>query len=66
MPYELRIDGKPVETFDSEEEAMHHARNAMRTRPESEPEILDTATGKPVSPGASKAWRDDLARKVGF
>jgi hypothetical protein len=38
----------------------------MQKRPESEPEIFDTSTGKPVAPGASKADRDDLATKVGF
>jgi hypothetical protein len=66
MPYEFRMDGKSVQTFDTEEEAVSHAKDAMRTRPESEPEIFDTVTGKPISPGASKAWRDDLASKVGF
>jgi hypothetical protein len=66
MPYELRMAGQAVQTFDTEEEALVHAREAMQKRPESEPEILDTTTGKPVAPGASKTDRDDLATKVGF
>jgi hypothetical protein len=66
MPYELRVDGKSVQIFDTEEEAIAHAREAMQARPECEPEIWDTTTGKPAAPAASKAWRDDLARKVGF
>ena len=66
MPYELRMNGHAIQTFDTEEEAVAHAREAMQKRPESEPEIFDTAAGKPVAPGASKADRDDLATKVGF
>jgi hypothetical protein len=66
MPYELRMGGQAVQTFDTEEEAVAHAREAMQKRPESEPEIFDMTTGKPVAPGASKADRDNLATKVGF
>lgn len=66
MRYELRMNGQSVQTFDTEEEAIAHAREAMRSQPESEPEILDTTTGKPIGPAADKASRDDLARKVGF
>jgi hypothetical protein len=66
MPYELRMDGRSVQTFDTEEEAVAHAREAIQMRPDSEPEIWDMTTGQPVAPGASKAWRDELARKIGF
>jgi hypothetical protein len=64
MPYELRMNGKTVQTFDTEEEAIAHAREVIKTRPDSEPEIWDTTTGKPAAPAASKEWRDDLARKM--
>ena len=63
MPYELREKGRPVQTFDTEDEAVAGARELLRTQPDSAPEIWDTTTGKPA---ASKAWREDLARKVGF
>lgn len=66
MPYELRLDRNTVQTFETAEEALERAREAMATRPESEPEIRDLTTGKPLAPGASKAWRDELAGKVGF
>jgi hypothetical protein len=38
----------------------------MQERLESEHEIFDTTTGKPIAPSASKAGRDELATKVGF
>jgi hypothetical protein len=66
MPYELRMGGQTVQIFETEEEAIAHAREAMQKRSESEPEIFDTNTGKPVTLGASKPDRDDLAAKVGF
>ena len=66
MPYELRLDSNTVLTFDSEEEAMARVREEMLARPDLEPELLDTATGKPVTPAASKADRDDLSNKVGY
>jgi hypothetical protein len=55
-----------MQTFDTQEEAVAGARDLMRTQPDSDPEIWDTTTGKPAAPAASKAWREDLARKVGF
>jgi hypothetical protein len=66
MPYELRAKGRAVQTFDTEDEAVAGARELIRTQPDSDPEIWDTTTGKPAAPAASKAWREDLARKVGF
>jgi hypothetical protein len=38
----------------------------LREKGRTVPEIWDTTTGKPAAPAASKAWREDLARKVGF
>lgn len=66
MPYELRAKGRLVQTFDTEEEAVAGAREILLTQPDSELEIWDMTTGKPAAPAASKEWRDDLARKVGF
>jgi hypothetical protein len=66
MPYELREKGRTVQTFDTEAEAVDGARKLVRTQPDSDPEICDTTTGKPAAPAASKAWREDRARKVGF
>ncbi len=66
MPYELRAKGRTVQTFGTEDEAVAGARELIRTQPDSDPEIWDTTTGKPAAPAASKAWREDLARKVGF
>ena len=66
MPYELRAKGRTVQTFDTEDEAVAGARELIRTQPDSDPEIWDTTTGKPAAPAASKAWREDLARKIGF
>jgi hypothetical protein len=66
MPYELRAKGRVVQTFDTEEEAVAGARELMRTQRDRDPEIWDMTTGKPAAPAASKTWREDLARKVGF
>jgi hypothetical protein len=66
VPYERRMGGQTVQTFDTEEETVAHAREAMQKRPESEPEVFDATTGKLAAPGASKADRDDLAANVGF
>jgi hypothetical protein len=57
MPYELRLNDGPCQTFDTEEEAV---------APDVEVDIWDTTTGKPAAPGASKSWREEIARKIGF
>jgi hypothetical protein len=66
MPFELRVLGSHVAKFDSQEEALAHARTIIQDNPDAEPEITDTATGEAVAPGASKRDRDDLARKIGY
>jgi len=66
MPYTVRLDGKTVATFDTQEEAVARASAMLREDADKQPEVLDAATGQPVAPGASKGSRDDLARKVGF
>jgi hypothetical protein len=66
MSYALRIKGGASPTFDTEEEAVARAREILQTHPDAELDIWDTTTGKPAAPAGSKAWRDELARKVGF
>lgn len=66
MAYELRLPGQPAVTFDTEAEAIAAAREALQTDLDAEPEIYDLATGKPCAPGASKSWREDLKKRVGF
>ncbi len=66
MGYERRLDHTDVQTSETADQAVAAARAAVWSRPESEPEIRDTATGKPFAPAASKAWRDQLAEKVRF
>jgi hypothetical protein len=66
MPYTLRLNGRTIATFDTEEEAVARARAILRDDADKQSEVLDAETGQPVAPGASKGSRDDLARKVGF
>ena len=66
MPYELRLPGHPPAIFETEPEAVEAAKQALADDPDAEPEVFDTATGKPSAPGASKAWREDLKKRVGF
>ncbi len=67
MAYELRINGKRVAEHERAEEAVEAveaARAALQTRPECEPEIFDTTTGKPLEPAASVGWREHLAQTL--
>ncbi len=66
MAYELRIDRQPAGTFERSEDAVARVRQALKNRPDCEPEIIDTATGKPFAPAASRGWREHLANEVGF
>jgi hypothetical protein len=66
MPYELRQPGAEPTRFDSEEQAVAAASAALRGNPDLDLEIIDLATGKPCAPGASRSWREELSRRVGF
>lgn len=66
MAYELRVSGVSKGTFDTEEAAVAAARDAVRADADADPEIFDTATGEPCAPGASRTWREELSRRVGF
>jgi hypothetical protein len=65
MPFELRVDHRVVATFGSAEEALAQAHAIVRSNADTQPEVLDATTGGPVAPAASRADRDDLARKIG-
>ena len=66
MPFEVRMEGKAVGTFDTSEEALERVRAAVKDHPDCEPEIIDTATGRAFEPAASKSWREHLANNVGY
>ncbi len=66
MAYELRVGGTSTGQFDTEEAAVAAARDVIRANPDADPEIFDLETGEPAAPGASKAWREELANWVGF
>jgi hypothetical protein len=66
MPFELRVNRQTVGTFATVEEAVAQARDIVRADADRQPEVIDTATGKPVAPAASRGSRDDLARKIGY
>ncbi len=66
MSFELRLSGAPPAQFDTEDEAIAAARQALQTDPNAEPEVIDLTTGKPCAPAADKSWREDLKNRVGF
>ena len=66
MAYELQRGPLTVRTFGPEEEAVAAASALLRDDADAQLEIIDTATGQPVAPGASGSWREDLAKRVGF
>lgn len=66
MPYELRIDGKVEDRFETSEEAENRARAVVRENPDRVVEVIDLSTGRPYAPAASAGDRDAMARKIGF
>ena len=65
MAYELRV-GTTTTRFDSEPEAVEAAKQALRDDPNAEPEVIDLATGRAATPGASLRSREDLKGTIGF
>ena len=51
-PYELRLAGKTVGTYQTEEEAMAAASAIVRDNADNVPEVVDAATGQPAAPAA--------------
>ncbi len=66
MAYELRVGSVARESFPTEEEAIAAVRALILAEPDAEPEVFDLATGRPCAPGASRNWREELAKRVGF
>ncbi|HST75982.1 MAG TPA: hypothetical protein VLJ20_11470 [Acetobacteraceae bacterium] len=64
MAYEVRIDSKPVGTFDDTEAALDRVRDEIGRRPDCEPEIIDTSTGRAFEPASSKGWREHLTKTI--
>ena len=66
MAYEVRVGGKAVGTYETEQDAMAAVRETLLADADAEPEVYDTETGKPAAPGSSKGWREHLTTKTGF
>lgn len=66
MAFELRMPGVSAATFETEQDAVAAAKRALQENPDAEIEIIDTETGRPAAPGASKNWREELRSRVGF
>lgn len=66
MPYQLRMKGRAIGTYDTQQEAVEAAKHAIAADPEAEPEVIDLDTGAPAAPGADEASREQLRNEVGF
>lgn len=66
MPFALRLNGRTIATFDTEQAAVRRARALVRDDADCRPEIVDAGTGQPAAPAASDGERDELAREIGF
>jgi len=66
MRYSVRVNGTVTGKFATQEEAVAAVREIVRQHVNAEPEILDDETGKPVTPGSSRGWREHLAHQIGY
>ncbi len=66
MAYELRVAGVAKGSFPTEEGAIEAAREVIQENADAEVEVIDLATGRACAPGASKNWREELSKRVGF
>lgn len=66
MAYELRCPGRPAREFATEAEAVAAARQVLADDGDAEVDVIDTETGRAAAPGASRAWREELSKRVGF
>ena len=64
--FEVRLNGVAIGRYDTEPDAIDCVRRPMKDDPNSEPELLDRETGKPVTPAASRGWREHLSHQVGY
>ncbi len=66
MAFEVRVNGECIGVFPSQEAAIEQVRQVVLAQPDSEPEILDSETGRGVLPASSLRWREHLAKQVGY
>ena len=64
--FEVRVNGSIVDRYESQPDAIDCVRRLVKQDPNSEPEILDAETGKPVAPAASRGWREHLSKQIGY
>ncbi len=62
--YELRLNGKPIGVYETPEPALQQVRLLAAIDRETEPEILDTRTGRAFEIAASVRWRDELMARI--
>jgi hypothetical protein len=63
---EVRVNGSIIGRYESEQGAIECVRRVVKEDVNSEPEIFDTETGKPVMPAASRGWREHLSKQVAY
>jgi hypothetical protein len=63
---EVRVNGSTIGRYESEQEAIECVRRRIKDNANSEPEIFDTETGKPVTPAASRGWREHISKHIGY
>jgi hypothetical protein len=66
MAYELRLDGRALERFETSDAAEARARELIRDDADRQVEIIDLETGRPYAPAAEAGDREALSRKIGF
>ena len=66
MAYRIIVDRRPVAVYDRPEPALAYVRAVMRAAVNTEPEVLDSRTGRAFEVAASVRWRDELAGKIGY
>ncbi len=62
--YELRLNGRSLGRYDTPEPALARVRLLSTFDRESEPEIIDTRTGRAFEVAASVRWRDELMARI--
>ncbi len=64
--FEVQLNGATIGRYDTEPDAIDCVRQLLGQNPNGEPEIFDTQTGKPITPGASRGWREHLSKQIGY
>ena len=66
MRYSVRVREVVAGVFATQEEAVAAVREIVLRDVDAEPEVLDDETGKPVTPGSSRGWREHLSQQIGY